>query len=107
MSTEPTAATKPCAPSPPSRREASRALTDLDTKYRQGWDDGYDAGYATARADALEDPMTFCTCSASRCAGVESVADGTAESCWLCTFLDGEAPCPAYVDEYELEGRSE
>ncbi|TCK65828.1 hypothetical protein EDF27_0571 [Curtobacterium sp. PhB136] len=75
----------------------SLPYADDDTmrRYRRAWDDGYDAGYSDARADALTDPMTFCGCSDAQCAGVEAVADGTARTCWYCTFLDGESPCPA------------
>jgi hypothetical protein len=48
---------------------------------------------------ARRDPMTFCICAGSdRCKFVEDVAAGDVETCWYCTFLDGEAPCPVAAE---------
>lgn len=82
----------------PTLTKRRPAPTATIIKYRQGWDDGYDIGYADAWQDALKDPRTFCRCSRVICYGVEEVADGTAETCWYCTFLDGETPCPTFGD---------
>lgn len=74
---------------------APARLTHGDQKWRQGFESGYDAGWADAYEKAVNDPMTFCVCGgADRCLFVENVADGDVHTCWYCTFLDGEAPCP-------------
>lgn len=73
-----------------------------DRARRQGLAEGYDAGYRDGQEDALKDPMTFCVCGgADRCLFVENVADGDVHTCWYCTFLDCEAPCPVEAEDAE------
>lgn len=41
-----------------------------------------------------------CVCeSGEPCKFVEDPGDGHAETCWHCTFLDGEAPCPVEAED--------
>lgn len=55
--------------------------------------------YSQGVETTLRDPMTFCVCeSGQSCKFVEDPSDGDAETCWYCTFLDGEAPCPVEAE---------